>query len=180
MHRAFKSDLVPEDILNRILETAIRAPSAGFTQGWAFIVVKNEDIKRKLGEAAGESYYDKPFISSAPVILIPCGSEAQYVERYRAPDKVGPIGEIKFELPWWLIDAAFASLLIMLAVTDAGLGTCFVGAFERQPVREILAIPREYEPLALMPIGSPDKDKKSPSLKRGRKPVTAVVHYDHW
>ncbi len=184
MHRAFKKDPISEESLKRILETAIRAPSAGFTQGWSFVVVRNEETKRKLAVAAGEDFYigggHSPFISGAPLVIVPCGSEARYIERYREPDKVGPVGEIEFDLPWWLIDAAFASLLIMLASTDEGLGTCFVGAFDREPVREALGIPKEYEPLALMPLGYPEVDKKSPSLKRGRKPVSEVVHFEHW
>ncbi len=184
MHRAFKNDSVPEEVLQRILETGIHAPSAGFTQGWAFVVVRNAETKRKLAQAAGEDYYvrggHKRFISEAPLIIVPCGSEALYIQRYREPDKVGPVGEIMFDLPWWMIDAAFASLLVMLTATDQGLGTCFVGAFDRESVREALGIPREYEPLALMPLGYPEKDKRSPSLNRGRRPLTEVIHYEHW
>lgn len=184
MHRAYKKDSFPEETLQQILQTAIHAPSAGFTQGWAFVVVKNDETKRKLALAAGEDFYvgggHAHFISGAPIVIVPCGSEARYIERYREPDKVGPVGEIEFDLPWWLIDAAFASLLIMLAATDQGLGTCFVGAFDREQVREALGIPREYEPLALMPLGYPEKDKLSPSLKRGRKPLPEVVHYERW
>lgn len=184
MHRAFNKDPIPEETLQRILETAIRAPSAGFTQGWTFVVVRSEETKKKLAQAAGEDFYvgggHKPFISQAPIVIVPCGSETRYIERYREPDKVGPVGEIKFELPWWLIDAAFASLLIMLAATDEGLGTCFVGAFDRELVRKTLRIPREYEPLAVMPLGYSETDKRSPSLKRGRKPLSEVVHYDNW
>ncbi len=184
MHRAFKATAVPKAKLERILETATHAPSAGFTQGWAFIVVRDRNKKKQLAQAAGEEFYTrgghKPFISGAPVVIIPCGSEKLYIERYREPDKAGPLGKIEFRLPWWLTDPAFASMLIMLTATDEGLATCFTGSFDDKAVRRVLDIPGDYTPLALMPLGYPDRDKRSPSLRRGRRPLSEIVHYDGW
>jgi hypothetical protein len=113
MVRKFRSDPVDDATVRRLLAAAIRAPSAGHTQPWAFIVVRDGEKRRALGRAA----HEQTFIGDAPVVVVACAdlsrSEARYGERARR---------------YGFIDAAFASLCLLLAVTEAGLGACFVGA----------------------------------------------------
>ncbi len=176
MIRAFRPDPVPEKSLNRIIELAQHYPSAGFSQGVAFVVVrKAEEVKklRKLNRLVGD----------APLLVVPCVSEKLYHDRYREPDKVQADGtEIAWPVPYWYFDSGCSSLLILLAAVDEGLVAYFAGAFRPDLLRNELGIPDDFVPVGVVSIGYPDygRNVPSPSLKRGRRPVTSVVHDEHW
>jgi len=176
MIRAFRPDPVPEKSLNRIIELAQHYPSAGFSQGVAFVVVrKAEEVKklRKLNRLVGD----------APLLVVPCVSEKLYHDRYREPDKIQADGtEIAWPVPYWYFDSGCSSLLVLLAAVDEGLVAYFAGAFRPDLLRNELGIPDHFVPVGVVSIGYPDygRNVPSPSLKRGRRPVTSVVHHEHW
>ncbi len=176
MIRAFKPDPVPEKSLKRILEIAQHYPSAGFSQGVAFVVVKEEEEIKRLRKL-------NRLVGNAPLLVVPCVSEKLYHERYREPDKIRDDGtEIEWPVPYWYFDVGCSSLLILLAAVDEGLVAYFAGAFRLGILREELGIPDHFVPVGIVSIGYPDyaKNVPSPSLKRGRRPVESVVHYGHW
>ncbi len=176
MIRAFKPDPVPEKSLKRILEIAQHYPSAGFSQGVAFVVVKEEEEVNKLRKL-------NRLVGNAPLLVVPCVSEKLYHERYREPDKIRDDGtEIEWPVPYWYFDAGCSSLLILLAAVDEGLVAYFAGAFRPGILREELGIPDYFVPVGIVSIGYPDyaRNVPSPSLKRGRRAVESVVHYGHW
>ncbi len=176
MIRAFKPDPIPEKSLNRILELAQHYPSAGFTQGVAFIVVKEEDEVKKMRKL-------NRLVGDAPLLIVPCVSEKLYHDRYHEADKLRPDGtEIEWPIPYWHFDAGCSTLLILLAAVDEGLVAYFSGAFRQELLRNELGIPNHFVPVGIVSIGYPDYPKHvpSPSLMRGRRSVSDVVHYEHW
>lgn len=185
MVRNFTDEAITEEALERILEAARHAPSAGFTQGQYFIVVTNQETKRSIAELCGEEGYTEggfdPFISKAPLLIVPCANEGAYHRRYQESDKLMYDGtEINWPVPYWFMDAGCAVMLILLAVVDEGLAAGFAGFHDLQAARELLSIPEEATPVGVIPIGHPAPDKRSPSLKRGRKPLTEQVRYEKW
>jgi nitroreductase len=178
---------VPADQIDRIVETARRAPSAGFTQGQSFVIVTDKATRSELAEILDEPSYRKrglePWISRAPVHVVICTSPEAYGERYGEPDKAGTAGAAgRWPVPWWIWDAGAAFMLLLLAAVDEGLAAGFLAFDEeaRQPVRELLSIPEEVLPVGVVTIGKPAPDRRSPSLKRGWKPKAQVIHRERW
>src|SRR5579872_2879823 len=177
MVRHFSPDPVSPDAIDRILDLARHAPSAGFTQGQSFIVVTRPDLREAIGRICGEQEYVAggfhPFISSAPVLVIPCTSEAAYHRRYQEPDKLDESGnETEWPVPYWHMDIGCSVMLVLLAAVDEGLAAGFAGAPTSalmQEMRDLLGIPAEVTPVGVIPIGHRAPDVPSPSLKRGRK-----------
>lgn len=187
MVRHFKPDPIAPEVIDRILMLARHAPSAGFTQGQSFIVVTRPDLKHAIGRFCGEEDYTTggfhPFVSEAPVLVLPCTSEAAYHRRYQEPDKINEDGtEIAWPVPYWHMDIGCAVMLVLLAVVDEGLDAGFAGFPPEglEQVRVLLGIPDEVTPVGVIPIGYRDQDVPSPSLKRGRKAEEEYVHYERW
>jgi nitroreductase len=169
----------------RILAAAQRGPSAGFTQGQDFIVVRDPATKQQIAAACTEEAYTErgfdAFISGAPLLIVPCTSEQAYHRRYQEADKTNEDGsEIVWPVPYWFMDVGCAVMLILLAVVDEGLAAGYAGFKDLDQARQILGIPAEVTPVGVIPIGHPAPDKRSPSLKRGRRDLSNVVHEERW
>jgi nitroreductase len=185
MVRNFRPDPVDPAAIERILNLARHAPSAGFTQGQSFVVVTQPDVRQRIAHLCGEEHYIQggfhPFISGAPVLIVACTSEAAYHRRYQESDKVQEDGtEIDWPVPYWHIDAGCAVMILLLAAVDEGLAAGFAGAHDLDALRALLGIPDEVTPVGVIPIGHPAPDVPSPSLKRGRKPRETVVFRERW
>lgn len=158
--RAYEPTPVPEEKLERILEAARLAPSAENLQPWHFIVVRDKDMRRKLARAplAG-------FLGEAPVVIVGCGN------RNSSPR-------------WFAVDVAIAMQSMVLTATGEGLGTCWVGSFREEEVRELLGIPEEYRVVALLAIGYPrnrvDLLGGLLHLMRRRKRLEEIVSFDRF
>jgi nitroreductase len=161
MVRRFRSTPVGKAKVRRLLQVAMRAPSAGHTEPWEFVVVRDETMRKALGRAA----FGQMFVAEAPVIIVVCAdlrrSQPQYGDR---SERYG------------FIDTAFASLLLLLAVVEEGLGACFVGAFNDAKVSQLLGLPGEVRPVALIPVGYPAKTPPSQKLR----PLREMVHEERW
>ena len=186
MVRNFQPKPIPKNLVEGILDLAQHSPSAGFSQGWGYDIVTDPDLRKKVGELQGElDFYAKKrfhrFVSEAPVLIIACTSEELYHERYREPDKLSEDGtEIEWPTPYWHFDIGCACMLILLGAVDKGLAAAFTGVFRVQQMKNLLGIPEHFHPVGVISLGYPADDIKSPSLKRGRRPVSQVVHYEHW
>lgn len=146
--RSYKSDRVPDEVLNRVLEAARWAPSAGNRQPWEFIVVRDPTVKRYLRDSAlGQS-----FIEEAPVVVVVCANELR---------SAGIYGDRGRRL-YCLLDAAAAVQNMLLAAHALGLGTCWVGAFEDEMVVKVLNLPFGVRPVAIVPLGYPDEAPQPP------------------
>ena len=185
MVRHFTGEPVAPEVIERIVALARQAPSAGFTQGQSFVVVTRPELKQELARLCGEEGYVKggfhPFISGAPVLVVPCTSEAAYHRRYQERDKIRPDGtEIVWPVPYWHMDIGCAVMVLLLAVVDEGLAAGFAGAHDLDAVRALLGIPAEVTPVGVIPIGHPAPDVPSPSLARGRKSESDYVRRERW
>ena len=185
MVRHFKPDPIDPAAVDRILDLARRVPSGGFTQGQSFVVVTDLDLRRAVARICEEEEYlsllQHRWISEAPVQIIVCVSEAEYHARYREPDKIQPDGtEIPWPIPYWFVDAGCSMMLVLLAAVDEGLAAGFAGPLDIPALRALLGIPVDVTPIGVIPLGYPDLDVRSPSLRRGRKPFDAVIHRDRW
>lgn len=185
MVRNFADRPVPPEVIERILDLVRHAPSAGFTQGQSFVVVTKPELKQAIAHVCGEEEYVAggfhPFISGAPVLLIPCTSEAAYHRRYQEADKLQDDGsEIAWPVPYWHMDIGCAVMIVLLAVVDEGLAAGFAGAHDLQALRELLGIPADVTPVGVIPVGYRAPDRPSPSLKRGRTPDAVYIHHEGW
>jgi nitroreductase len=185
MVRNFADRPVDPATIDRILDLTRHAPSAGFTQGQSFIVVTNPETKKAIAVTCEEDEYVQrgfaPFISRAPVLLIPCTSESAYHRRYQEADKVNEDGsEIEWPVPYWFLDIGCAVMIALLAAIDEGLVTAFAGSKDLAAFRAVLGIPPEVTPVGVIALGYRAPDIPSPSLKRGRKADEEYIHRERW
>jgi nitroreductase len=139
MCRRFTDEDVPEDVLKRIMDLGLRFPSAGHTQPQEFIVVRDPDVKQELGRAA----FGQTFLADAPVVVAVVSDTKRSARRYADRG-------VRF---YSIVDGAFASMLILLAAVDVGLGAVFVGAFDDDEVSQVLGLPTHVRPIGLIAIG---------------------------
>ena len=158
--RAYKADPIEEDKLERILDAARLAPSGKNGQPWTFIVVKDEEIRKKLVPACK----NQEFVGQAPVVVVACGHEE------RAYKKMGGYWN---SMP---LDIGIAIEHLMLAAASEGLGTCWIGAFFEEQVREILGVPESVKIVALTPVGYPSGEK----THRPRKSLDEIIMHERW
>lgn len=156
--RAFQNRDIPPKIVEKLIEAACWAPSAGNIQPWDFIIVKKSETKRKLAKAA----LGQTFIEEAPVVIVVCANENRSAQGYG----------IRGKTLYCLQDTAAAIQNIHLTAYSFGLGTCWIGAFNEDETREILKIPNGIRPVAIIPVGYPAETPKP----RNRKPITQVIH----
>ncbi len=186
MVRNYTDEPVDPAAVDRILETARRAPSAGHSQGQAFVVVTDAAIRQHIAELADEPAYVAngfdPWISRAPVHIVVCVSKHLYLERYSEPDKGGgPMGvESAWPVPYWWVDAGAALMLLLLAAVDEGLAAGFLGSHNMPDLKRVLSIPEHMDPIGIVTVGHAAPDRRSGSLGRGRRPLDEVVHRDRW
>ena len=178
---------VPPEVRERILEHAIRAPSAGFSQGWAFLVLEEAADRERFWQVATpqEDVWQQWLVDMrrAPLIVVPHSNKSAYLDRYAQPDKGWTDrDEGRWPVPYWDIDTGMASLLMLLTAVDEGLGACFFGIPPQQHAayRAEFGVPEEFTPIGAVSVGYRAPDHRSGSLKRGRRPVDEVVHRGHW
>ncbi len=161
--RGFDPDVdVPPDQVERLLDAALQAPSAGNRQPWHFYVVRNLALRRGLASAA----FGQTFVAQAPVVIVVCANAPQSAARY---------GTRGYEL-YCLQDTAAAAEHILLGAVAMGLGSCWVGAFDEGQAARLLRIPAHLRPVAILPLGKPASDEAGRSPRRPQSEV--VTHLD--
>ena len=154
--RKFSDEAVADADLEYIMECVRLAPSAVNRQPWKFLIIKNQEIKSKVLEA-----YDRPWIKSAPVVVVALKDKS---EEWHRPADDKPHGDI---------DLAIAVEHLCLAAADRGLGTCWVCNFDPQKLKENLLMPENMEAVALIPLGHIAED--CPNGGKKRKDVADIV-----
>jgi nitroreductase len=186
MVRNFLARPIDPDTVHRILETGHRGPSAGFSQGYAFLTFEGPEETARFWEAAFPGGEDSrmPGLRNAALIVVPLASKKIYLDRYAEPDKGWTDqDESRWPAPYWTIDTAFATMLILLGAVDEGLGALFFGLFppEQVPVfLRSLGVPDHYEAIGAIAIGHSAVDTMQSSARRGRRPLSEVVHRGKW
>jgi len=157
--RAFKQQDVPEEAVEKLIDAARHAPSAGNIQPWEFVIARKPDTKKKLAQAAHQA-----FVEEAPVVIVVCADEKRSSRGY------GKRGEKLYCIQ----DTAAATQNILLTAYSLGLGTCWVGAFNEKEAKKVLRTPSGMRPVAMIPVGYPNK---TPS-ERDRRPLSQIIHHD--
>jgi len=194
MARSYSPTPVPDSVLRRVLDVAMRGPSAGFTQGVDLLVLEGNEQTQRFFELTSDPKFlgDSQALqglTQAPLIVVPLCDPIAYVSRYAEADKVSSalsgLGAERWPVPYWLVDSSFAVMLLLLAATDEGLGALFFqlhrspGAlFEAFGVPETklaigaVALGYEAAPLAREVTGSP--------ARRPRRTFEQAVHFGSW
>jgi nitroreductase len=186
MVRSFEDRPVDHAIVERMLANAQRAPSAGFSQGWGFLVLEGKDEAKRYWDAlAATPRFTEgwPDMMNAPVLIVCLSNKSQYLARYALPDKGWTDrDEKRWPVPYWDIDTGMAAMNILLTAIDAGLGAIFFGVRDQAKLHAAFGIPDEYTAIGTIAIGHPKpKDRPSPSLKIvGRRATADVVHRGTW
>jgi nitroreductase len=157
--RAYKLDPVEDEVLNQVLEAARLAPTADNRQPFRLIVIPTAGREAEL-----RRIYNRDWFVQAPLVICACGIPAQGWTRRRD-------GKNYTE-----VDVAIAMDHLILAATDAGLGTCWIAAFNPAAAREVLGLPDDVEPIVFTPLGYP-ADRPGP---KKRKALSELVRYERW
>jgi len=160
--RAFKPQDVPDEAVEKLIDAARYAPSAGNIQPWALVIAKKGETKKKLASAA----FNQAFVEEAPVVIVVCADENRSSMRY------GRRGETLYCIQ----DTAAATQNILLTAYSLGLGTCWVGAFNEDEAKKALRAPDGMRPVAMIPVGYPNK---TPS-QRAKRPLNQIVHHEEF
>jgi nitroreductase len=154
--RLYQDKPVPQDLLLQILEAGRWAPSGANLQPWHFIVVTDAETRKRIGEAARFFFIKSSHVENAPIILV-LGFDT----------RKGKYGRY---------DTTLAGGNMMTMATSIGLGTCWIGAFDQQKVKEILEIPGPIEVIGLITLGYPDEKAEPPP----RVELEKIIHWDSW
>jgi nitroreductase len=151
--RKYRSELIPEEKLEMILEAARLAPSAGNRQPWRFVVVQNVDRKKALAEVAN----NQAFLKDAAAIIV-------------------AVGDPEASARWYEKDTMIALEHMVLAATALGYGTCWIGAFDEDAAKRLLRIPAKMKVVAILPIGV-SSEKPAP---KPRKELSEIFFKEEW
>jgi nitroreductase len=187
MVRSFERQPIPPATVQRIVRNAQRAPSAGFSQGWAFLVLQGDAETQQYWDTVGPedvASFRWQELYNAPLLIVCFSNKAAYLDRYAEADKGwADRSEAHWPAPYWDIDTGMAAMLILLTAVDAELGALFFGVPPEKiaRLRQAFGVPPELHPIGTVAIGYPKAgDPPSPSLRRGHRPAEEVVHYGRW
>jgi nitroreductase len=160
--RDFKPQDITEETIEKLIDAARHAPSAGNTQPWTFVIARNMKTKKNLARAA----FNQAFVEEAPVVIVVCTDENRSSIRY------GKRGKTLYCIQ----DTAAATQNILLTAYSLGLGTCWVGAFSEDEAKKALKTPEGIRPVAMIPVGYPNKTP----TQRAKKPIDQIVYYEEF
>jgi len=160
--RDFTGEDLPDAEVEKLIEAACLAPSAGNNQPWGFVLVRDDETKRRLVEAA----HGQSFIGAAPVVIVVCADPKRTTPRY---------GDRGLNL-YYIQDTAAAIENILLTAAYNGLGTCWIGAFDERMAAEAVSLPEEVRPVAMIPVGYPVQSPEP----RPRRKLSEVTHRNRW
>jgi len=188
MVRDFSEEPVARPLLDRLMSNARRIPSAGYSQGFAFVVLTDPSQRKLFWQTTsgpdwrGES--ESVSLTRAPVVIVPLANKQAYLDRYAMPDKVHtPLSdEEHWPAPYWDIDTGFGVMMILMTAVDLGLGALFFGIFQgAQALMDALGVPAGYRPIGAIAVGHPTPGERSqPELRTGRRPLPDIVKWERW
>lgn len=185
MVRNYTNEPIDPSTLQTIGAAALRAPSAGNSQGVGVVIVTAPEIRAEIARVADEPAYVEmgfnPWISTAPAHVVISVSETVYRARYSEPDKLTADGEqIIWPVPYWWVDAGASMMAVLLAAIDEGLAAGFLGVHSMPDLSSLLDIPDDFDPIGVITLGHPAPDRRSGSLDRPKKTASDAVFTNRW
>jgi len=177
---------IPDEMVLTCLASAIRAPSAGFTQGWDFLVLREPAEREAFWAVTTEEGAPDGWlrgVRTAPVLVVCLSDPDAYLDRYAEPDKGWTDrDEGRWPIPYWDVDTGMAALLILLTAVDQGLGALYFGVpgARHDALKQALGIPTRRRVVGVVSLGYAVPHPKSPSLRRGRRGLDQVAHWGHF
>jgi len=188
MVRRFDQRPVPRELIDRLLDTGRRGPSAGFSQGLEFLVLDTPETVSAFWEITRDpvfGWYLEDVAVGPTVLVLPLPDASRYVERYSQPDKIafGMDRAENWPVPFWDVDAAMAAMLVLLAAVDEGLGGWYFGITHGE--RELLdrfGVPRHLRPIGIIGLGyrAEDEGPSGSATTRRRRPLEEQIHRNGW
>jgi nitroreductase len=189
MTRNFSGRPLDPGVLDRLLAQALRAPSAGNTQGRELVILEGADETSLFWNATTDRAWRSSArraegLARAPVVVLPFADPDAYETRYREPDKRPRTEEpeVEWVVPYWLVDTAFAVMVLLLGAADIGLGAAFLGNFRGEAdLHTALGVPDRFQWLGAVLLGeAAEPDPPSSSASRPRRNLEDSVHRGHW
>ncbi len=187
MIRTFSDAPVEAETLDRLLDLARRAPSAGNTQAAGFVVLDRPDLVDHYwdttlpddGPASRRATFRWQGLLRAPALILVTTDPDLYLSRYSEPDKVAAgrgHSVDRWPVPYWWVDVGAVIQNLLLLVADAGLGACLFGPFDHEPaIRAAFDLPDRLRLAATVAIGHPVDDEPGRSAGRPRPPIDQVI-----
>lgn len=181
MVRHYTDEPLSDEVVERVLTHALRAPSAGFSQGWAFLVLTEPADRARFWPFVPTRAQATPTMQLAPLVVVPLAHERAYRERYAQPDKAATdLADKQWAAPYWFVDTGMAALMMLLTAVDEGLGACLFGIQpEHQPgFRAEFGVPEDYHPVGGITVGhrSPEHPPQDARVDQRRRGLDDVVH----
>jgi nitroreductase len=156
MIRHYSNRPLAPEIIERFLANALRAPSAGFAQGWAFLALTDAADRARFWPFAPTRAENTPTMQDAPLVVVALAHKTAYLDRYAEPGAPWPDrSESHWAAPYWYIDTGMAALLMLLTAVDEDLGACFFGIMPENlaPFRAEFGVPGDYDPIGAITVG---------------------------
>ncbi len=188
MVRAFAGKPVDPDLVDQLCDMARRAPSAGNSQGTAFLVLDQPESVGRYWDVTLAPHrrltFRWPGLVDAPVLVLVAVRPGAYTDRYAEADKAATgLGEATdaWPVPYWWVDAGAAIEHLLLGAVDVGLGACLFGLFDHEAaVASAFAVPDGWRFVATVALGWPRADEPGRSAGRARRPLDEVLHRNNW
>ncbi|HEY9558428.1 MAG TPA: nitroreductase family protein [Acidimicrobiales bacterium] len=188
MVRAFTDEPVAPGLIDELIDLSRRAPSAGNSQGWAYLVLEGPEQTARYWDvtlpAERRAGFRWPGLVAAPALVVVLVRPDAWVERYAEDDKAQTgLGASTgaWSVPYWWVDGGMAVDQLLLAAVEAGLGACFFGLFDHEPaVLAELGVPDGWRAVGTVALGHPAPDEPGRSARRPRPPLDEIVHRGRW
>lgn len=191
MTRRFDPSPVPVELRERLLAPALTAPSAGFSQGVDLLVLESGDARGAFFESTTDPAWrarqggSAEGLLAAPLVVLPLADPQAYVRRYGLPDKAGSglAGRPAeaWPVPYWLVDAAFASMILLLSAARHGLGALFFRLHrDAAPFLEGAGVPPGRLTIGAIAVGWPEAGDERGRAPRAARPAAERIHLDAW
>jgi nitroreductase len=190
MVRHYLDEPVAPDVVSRVVAAGLRAPSAGFSQGYGLLVLETSQDRTRFWqvtetpeETASWPAETRAGVMRAPVIVVALSCKRAYLDRYAREDKGwSDRDEARWPVPFWHIDTGMVALLLLLQAVDEGLGALFIGM---QPevipaFREAFGVPADHDVVGVVCFGHPDPEVPKRDLSSRRRATDDVVHHGRW
>ncbi|MFF2555524.1 nitroreductase family protein [Nocardia sp. NPDC058058] len=183
MVRRYTTQPLEREVIDRVVSAALRAPSAGYSQGWAFLVLTGEADRERFWNYAPHAHRANPEIQNAPLIVIAMSHKNAYLDRYAQADKGWTDrDQARWPAPYWHIDTGMAAFAMLLTAVDEGLGACLLAIMPHHldAFRDEFGVPHEYDPIGAITVGYRADEQPPARLAHRRRGAAEVVHDGSW